>query len=226
MLQGPETDPPFGSNASRSSQGNFSVGMHTTCFISTKYWNTWGLTFIPEQRLNCGQGAPLGSEILYQHLLCKCCSSLTCVSPYGCAGLGWWNHTARDSLTTTFCPPHLPLFLSGNAFPPGWTLKDLSSQFKSSANSSHAVPCPCTVQWYHSLLPWEAFVTKKGTHAMLLTENYNASSCKISEMVYSRSRTFLFLIWYFLFLHGLTPVRGVWLFKNRFVYNETPWLWL
>lgn len=98
----------------------------------------------------------------------------------------------------TLLPTSPPPFLSGNTFPPGWTLKDLSSQFKSSANSLHAVPCPYTVQWYHSVFPSDAFVTNIGKHAMLLTENYNASSCKISKMVYNRSHTFLFLILFFI----------------------------
>lgn len=130
--------------------------MHTICFSSTKYWNTWGLTFAPEQRLNRGQGVPLGSEILHQHLLCKCSSSLTCVSPYGCTGLGRWNRIARDSLTITSYPPHLPLFLSGNTFPPGWALKDLSSQFKSLQTVCMLFPAPtqCNdiILFFHGML--------------------------------------------------------------------------
>lgn len=53
---------------------------------------------------------------------------------------------------------------------------------------------PCTVQWHCSLSQRDAFVNNKRTHAMVLTEHYNASSCKNSEMVYSRSHIFLFLI--------------------------------
>lgn len=129
-----------------------------------------------------------------------------CVPIWLCAGLGQWNHFARDSLNIISCPPHLPPFLSGNTFPPGWTLKDLSSQFKSSASSLHAVPCPYTVQWHHSLFPWDAFVTNKGTHAMLLTDNYNASR-KISETVYR----FTILKWF--------P------FPNLIFYFFMGWLW-
>lgn len=95
-------------------------------------------------------------------------------------------------------PTSPPPVLSRNTFPPGWTLKDQSSQFKSSANCLHAVPCSYTVQWHHSLFPWHAFATNKGTHATLLTEHYNSSSCKISEMVYSRSHILLFLILFFI----------------------------
>jgi len=58
-----------------------------------------------QNRLNCGQEAPLGSEILYQHLLCKCFCSLRCVPSHGCEGLGWWNYIA-----STYTPAPLPAF--------------------------------------------------------------------------------------------------------------------